>query len=197
MTDEIPYMAQVGNVSAILSKIQSAGSPSKFTHDFLYTTLGFRGTGDRGVIKVLRKMGFLNPDNTPTARYNEFRSAKSGKRTLADGLREAFPEVFLADTNAQNLSAGELVEIFKSVSGKDKAVATKMASTFKAFAIAADWTGGTNVSEEPPTVKVPKTDPVRTGELVLHQDVHVHLPASSDVAVYTAIFRALKEELID
>lgn len=80
-----------------------------------------------------------------------------------------------------------------------------MATTFRALAEHADF------SAEEPSPRIAEEDeeaePVDEGgkvpsftrqkELALHNDVHVHLPSTSDVAVYTAIFRALREELLD
>jgi hypothetical protein len=209
MPDEIPYMTQVGNISAILNKIQAAGAPPKFTHDFLSSTLGFSSSGDRGIIKLLREMGFLSSDNTPTARYNDFRSTSEGPRVLADGLRQAYPGIFLADTLANTRTTTDLNEIFKRVSGKGEAVAKKMAATFKTLAALADWTqpptsGSDSAAASDSMAALINSSPVgRSGNvaggtgLSLHHDVHIHLPASSDVAVYTAIFRALKDELLD
>jgi hypothetical protein len=59
MPVELPYMMTVGNIGAILDRIQEAGTPPKFTHEFLKNSLGFRGSGDRGIVKVLRQLGFL------------------------------------------------------------------------------------------------------------------------------------------
>lgn len=198
-------MLQVGNIKKIFDKIQAAGTPPKFTYDFLSSTLGFKGSGDRGIIKLMRAMGFLTADGTPTARYNSFRSSLEGKRVLADGLREAYAPVFLADTSANDRTSAELTEIFKRVSAKGEAVAQKMASTFKTIAVLADWSTESLGSKDDENVDpgelkgAPNFDlkePSRS-RLSLHQDVHLHLPTSSDVSVYTAIFRALKDELLD
>ncbi len=68
MPDEPPCMLTVGNLDAILEKIE-------FTHDLLKTILGFTASRDRAVIRVLRQLGFLNSNRQPTNRYNEFRHA--------------------------------------------------------------------------------------------------------------------------
>jgi hypothetical protein len=167
--------------------------------------LGFKSSGDRGIVKLLRAMGFLTADGTPTARYNEFRSNLKGGRAIADGLREAYPAVFLADTAAQTRSATELTEIFKRVSGKGEASAVKMGSTFKAVAVLGDWTERPSTVDASQSVVAPtpseqpaeKPSRATKPTLSLHHDVHVHLSATSDVAVYTASFQALKEELLD
>lgn len=197
MADDFPYMNSVTNLSGILEKIRSAGTPPKFTHEFLKSTLGFTSSNDRGVIKLLKKLGFLNSDSVPTSRYNAYRG-DDGARAVAEGLREGWADIFLADERAHERSATELTAIFKNVSGKSESVAKKMATSFKALADAADWTGGTPPETAQDEQLPEKADgAARTPGVSLHQDVHIHLPSTSDVSVYTAIFRALRDELLD
>jgi hypothetical protein len=210
MPSEFPYMNSVTNVGAILDKIKVAGTPPKFTHEFLKSTLGFASSNDRGVIKVLKSLNFLTGDSVPTERYNDFRHEGKSGAALASGLREGWSEIFLADEQVYERTPTELTGIFKNVSGKGEAVAKKMATTFNAFAKLADWSAPT-----PPTAQttesngVPAIDDPTPANTVLapiasagrgvalHQDVHIHLPPTSDASVYAAIFRALREELLD
>jgi hypothetical protein len=140
MPAEIPYMASVANVRDIMSKIQSAGTPPKFTYDFLKSNLGFSSSNDRAIIKILKALGFLTADGTPTARYNEYRGPGGGK-ALATGLREGWDSFFLSDQKVYQKSSGQIQEIAKNVTGAGDAVATKMASTFKVLADLADFSG--------------------------------------------------------
>lgn len=197
---EYPYMQSVGNVPAVLERLREAGTPPRFTHEFLRNNLGFTSSNDRGIIKVLKGLGFLTPDGSPTARYNEFRG-DAGGLALATGLREGWPEIFLSDQRAHEKSAGVLKDLFKSVTGKGDAVAEKMATTFRCFASQADWTAATPSALGEPTPErqeLPqRRQPEERGAVSLHHDVHIHLPPTSDVAVYAAIFRALRQELLD
>lgn len=209
MAAEFPYMNAVKNVGPILTRIQEAGAPPKFTHEFLRTSLGFSSSNDRGIITVLKNLGFLAADGTPTDRYHQFRAGGQGRRALAEGLRDGWSELFLADQHAHEKSAGQLTELFKTVTGKSESVSKKMATTFKTLADAADWSHPPSspkpspeeiTPEESTTIKA-RTPPAPNGAVPtkgvsLHHDVHVHLPATSDVAVYRAIFRALREELM-
>jgi len=208
VTDDFPYMQTVGNLDAILAKIKTAGTPAKFTHDFLKTSLGFSSSSDRGVIKVLRQLGFLTSESVPTSRYNEFRQASTSGRAMAVGLREGWAPIFLADQQAHTRSAGEIKETFKNVTGKAESVSEKMASMFKALAAKADFNAvdagvpqPEKLREEKPADEVarPSVDGKRGLGLGvgLHNDIHIHLPPTSDVAVYTAIFRAIRDELLD
>jgi hypothetical protein len=132
-----------------------------------------------------------------------------GARLLAEGLREGWADIFLADQRANERTNAQLVETFKTVTGKSEAVAKKMAATFKSLADAADWSGASEIhpdqekTEEQPEIRPlvraaeeRRVDRITSG-ITLNHDIHVHLPPTSDVAVYKAIFRALREELID
>lgn len=206
MSSDLPYMPAVGNVPAILDKIRGAGTPPKFTIDFLKSSLGFTSSQDRAFPRVLKQLGFLSSDGTPQPRYNEFKSATAGGKALAAGLREGWAPVFLADQQAHTRSVSELKETFKTVTGHGESVAAKMAATFKALALKADWSAPAASDGDPdPDGSDGGTDGAdgsgggeggRQGRLSLHHDVHVHLPPTSDVAVYRAIFRALREELM-
>jgi hypothetical protein len=202
MPAEFPYLYSIKNLPDILARVKQAGTPPRFTNEFLQASLGFQSSADRPVIAVFKKLGFLTDDGTPTARYNEFRDATKSGQAMAAGLREGWSQIFLADQRAHEKSATQLKELFKNVSGKADAVAEKMASTFKALAAVANWTAEAAPEASAPAAAaaIPEASPrspVRQQTSIgLHHDVHIHLPPTSDVAVYTAIFRALREELL-
>ena len=43
---------------------------------------------------MLKDLGFLTEDGTPTPRYHEYRNPARSKQILADALREAYTELF-------------------------------------------------------------------------------------------------------
>jgi hypothetical protein len=215
-------MVNAGGLPRILDKIKTAGTPPKFTVEFLRTTLGFKSSNDRAVIGVLKALGFLSDDGTPTLRYNEHKDSRRSGAVLAQGLREGWAPIFMSDETAHLLDRAELKGVFQRVTGKSENVADLMAHTFRQLADRADWAiqaeaGGMTLPEEA-VEEIPAEEPVldqgkpgasiskapseqalRTDSwlVTLHNDIHVHLPPSVDQAVYTAIFRALREELLD
>ncbi|MFD8496386.1 DUF5343 domain-containing protein [Amycolatopsis sp. NPDC059657] len=204
MANEFPYMMSVTNLPAILAKIRSAATPPKFTHEFLKANLGFNSSNDRAVIKLLKEMGFLTSEGTPTDLYNQYRGANSGV-ALATGIRKAYATLFLSDERAYERSGTELLGIVRNASGAGDAVARKIATTFKSLASTAAWT-----EQSPPGPPNNNTEETASGGaesenaatvdtssfLRLHHDVHLHLPPTSDVSVYRAIFQAVKSELM-
>lgn len=217
MPTEVPYMMSITNVPNILEKIRTAGTPPKFTHEFLKSTLGFGASNDRGVIKVLRQMRFLSADGVPTPRYNEYRGDQPGK-AIAAGLREGWADFFLADEKIFERSNSQIQGIAKSLTGAGDAVAQKIAATFKAFSDRADWSGqaaqppqdqpadpgvvdhefddGPGEGKRRGNSGKAKVNSVGPGQFELHHDIHIHLPPTNDVSVYRAIFQAIKAELM-
>ncbi len=78
MTTDLPYMPSIGNVAAILEKVRGAGTPPKFTGEFVKTTLGFTASQDRSFPRMLKQLRFISNDGVPLARYNEFKASSSG-----------------------------------------------------------------------------------------------------------------------
>ena len=54
MAVSLPYLVSYKNLPVLFDKINSAKIPEKFTHNFLLTTIGLKGTNDRALIPLLR-----------------------------------------------------------------------------------------------------------------------------------------------
>lgn len=204
MTVPTAYLTTAKNVKEIFAAMQRAGVPSRVTYDFL-KQLGFASSGDRPVIAVLKALRFLDDSGVPTERYRRFKDPAQAPNVLAEGLREAYADVFTVDQTANTRTANDLKGIFARLSDKGDSVNTKMATTFKTLAEMADFSVSASAEvgeeetlphEEGEYVAQPtKREPAPRSAVVVHHDVHVHLPATTDIAVYDAIFRSLRENL--
>ena len=83
MPAALPYMVASGLVTKILHKIIEARRPERFTQDFLETKLGFSGGSAMAMIPLLKRIGFLNSDGTPTALYDQFRNTDTQGAAMA------------------------------------------------------------------------------------------------------------------
>lgn len=213
MDVDVPYMVSSKNVAAILDKIQNAGAPNVFGLDFL-KDLGFTSSNDRGVIKVLKFLGFLDASGRPQPSYREFMDHTKAKGVLAARLRVAYDDLFTSDKNAQNQSAETLKGWFKTKTGSGDAVAKKMATTFKTLATYADFSKAKH--EPPPAQEQPLQDSedklgknasqrdkpagnpasLNLGGFGLTYRIEVHLPDTTNIDTYRSIFRAIREELL-
>jgi len=82
MPTQLPYLPSNKNLETLFSKIQSAKVPDKFTHNFLQTTIGLKGTNDRPFIPFLRTLGFIDQSGTPTTSYRLLKNKETAKMAI-------------------------------------------------------------------------------------------------------------------
>jgi hypothetical protein len=195
----------------MLTAIQAAQAPKRFTTQFL-ESLGFKSTSDRLVIGVLKALGFLKKeDGTPTERYYHFLDQTQSGRILAEGIREAYADLFQINKKAQDLSPSDIKNKLKTLTQGQSSddVLEKMASTFKALCANADFSGAPaapapagdaasaasdEVAGPAAAVKDHGHPPLKLGGLVY--TIQIQLPESRDPTVYDALFKSLKEHLL-
>jgi len=201
------YLTSIKNLSAILNAIKTAQAPPKFTQKFL-ESLGFKTTADRLIIGVLKSLRFLEDDGKPTSRYYEFLDQTQSDCILADGIREAFSDLFQINIHANKLSKAEVINKFKTLSQGQlsDSVLDKMGTTLTSLVKLADFEAKTpskgakseaeqlKIEKEPPEPAHEITKQVKLGGLVYN--IQIVLPESRDAAVYDALFRSLKEHLL-
>src|ERR1700683_814786 len=198
------YLTSTKNLSAILDAIKGAQAPQKFTQRFL-ESLEFKSPYDRLIIGLLKALGFLNDDGTPTKRYFAFLDQTQSARLLAEGIREAYDDLFQVNVNAQTLSKAELINKFKTLGQGQlsQSVLDKMALTFSELSKLADFSAPPAVTPPKPGAEQSKDDSSMGGR---HQhrkinvdglvyNIYLSLPESRDQAVYDALFRSLREHL--
>lgn len=207
------YLMSTKNTPSIFAAIQKASVPTQgFTHEFL-KNLGFASSGDRPIIPVLKAIGFLDQSGKPTDLYRTYKDPAQARRVLAKGIRTGYADIFAIDNQAYEKSTKELAGMFARLSDKGDAVTVKMATTFNALAALADFSeaeqggagesdngsgggGGQEVQGGGSGDGHESGGGFGAGTLALRHDIHVHLPLSTDVAVYDAIFKSLRENLM-
>ncbi len=198
------YVRTTGKFKDLLGKLPSAGVPERFTFEFL-KTLDFKSSNDRMMIQVLKGIGFLDSNGVPTSIYKAYRNPKEGPRVLAKALREAYSDLFLANTNAHRLGIKDIKGIIATKISKGSNVVTDIAKTFKAMAELAQFSEPEPVPEEieavaeetPETPQSPEAlAAARLSHPSFHYNIEIHLPTTTDISVYNAIFKSLGENLL-
>ncbi len=202
MDINVPYMPSIKNLNAILDKAQHAAVPEAFGYDFL-KDLGFASSNDRSITKVFKYLGFLDSSGRPQTPYRDFVDHTKTKHVLADRLRTAFDDLYVANKNAHEMSVDELKGWFKSKTGKGDAVAIKIATTFKGLASYADFSKAVDTPLKKPEEKqgvapLPEKrhKQIDLGEIGLVYRFEIHLPDTQNVDTFRAIFKAMREELM-
>ena len=221
MNTDIPYLIATGNLHKILDAIQRAGAPETFNVEFI-KDLGFTSSQDRTMPRLLKYLGFLDGNGHPQAAYREFMDHTKAKQVLADRMRSAFDDLFVADKNAHAKTAEQLKGWFKTKTGAGDSVADKIARTFKSLATYADFSAppprDTHVEAEGNDDRInephEQIDAAATAfsaglgarehrasqgarsQIGLVYRFEIHLPDTQNVDTFRAIFRALREELM-
>ncbi|WP_425063011.1 DUF5343 domain-containing protein [Pyruvatibacter mobilis] len=209
MATSLPYMNAYGKISQILEKAASAQKPPKFTQDFLETKLGFKSTSDRAIIPLLIKMNFLSGDRTPTDLFSKFKNSNERKAAIAEGMRKAYAQIFEVNEYAYEADKNEVEGIFAQVTGMgtDEPSFKAMVNTFLRLRDMADFeskAGNETASESEDTEVSSETKSSSNNaqlngvlpQIGLSYSINLKLPETTDVEVYDAIFKSLKENLL-
>jgi hypothetical protein len=199
----LPYVTATGNVEKALIGIKSAATPPKVTQDFVKTILKIRGGSGDQVTSLLRKVGFVNPDGTPSDIYARFRNGTSTGVAAADSLRFGYQPLFKRNEFWPALPDDQLRGLIIEETGQDadSNVVTLIVNTIKAFKKFANFDqkevqapNREVLPVPPPAGAFPQGD--QSIGLRLGYTINLNLPATTDIAVFNAIFKSLKENLL-
>lgn len=217
MATKLAYLASPGLVPKILAKIQEARRPQRFTTDFLETKLGHSGGSARAFAPLLKRMGFLETDGSPTARYDRFRNQTTQGAAVAAGIKQAYSDLYDRNEYAHDLPKEKLIGLIMEITGasKDDSTTRLTVSTFNALKDLADFDA--EESEEEPEAggaeEIPPNSPEGAGNQVtlpqtpqesqpnsvgfnISYTINLNLPETTNPDVFNAIFRSLKENLL-
>jgi Family of unknown function (DUF5343) len=200
--DSLPYLNAPSYITKVLGKIKEAETPPRFSQDFLATTLQMPGGSPKPVIPFLKRTGFLAGDGTPTELYKQFRGAQSGG-AAAEALRIGYRPLYRINEYAHDASDQKLKDLVVQVTGAEKGSRRvgSIAASFKALKAFADFSSVAASEEEidRPTANAEISESSQQGSVEgirLGYTINLNLPPTSDVAVFDAIFRSLKEHLL-
>ncbi len=196
------------NVPALFQKIQEGTAPPKFTIQHLKENFGLGSSHDRALIPVLKGLGFLSDDGTPTTRYHDYRNKAKAKSVLGEAIKEAYAELFHISESPSEKDRDAIEGKFKTTFNVKDDVAGRMAGTFFAILKLADISSESkqvpvhtqdeqNDADETAKPAVMPIKQTRHSLGGLHYTIEIHLPPTKDIEVYNAIFKSLKEHLID
>lgn len=205
--EKLPYVMAYGVITKTLEKIKSAATPDRFTQDFLSTKLSVKGGSGKSVIPFLKRIGFLGTDGAPTERYKRFRNATAAGIAAAEALKQGYKPLYDRNEYAHDLKDTELKGLIVEATGLEPEGSTvkSIIGSFKALKSFSKF-DGENIVEEKSNETVEAEDETTSGErknhsahvskLGLSYTINLNLPATSDIAVFNAIFKSLKDNLL-
>jgi hypothetical protein len=204
----LPYLASPGSIKNALDKIKVAATPDRVTRDFISTKLQIKGGTGSALIPYLKKIGFVGADGSPTDIYKRFRNHTTEGRAAADAIRFGYKALSQANEYFYDLNEKDLLALIVQVTGSEQGdqVSKLTFSTLKilkSFAkfepdASADKSDEESVDAGAEAVDTVQQSPSGVGRvgIGLSYTINLNLPATSDQAVFNAIFRSLKEHLL-
>jgi hypothetical protein len=204
------YTQKPGAIPAYFDAVLDAQPPERFSIKFL-ENLGFTSTNDRLFIGILKELGFLNSDGVPQQRYFDFMDRSQSRHAVADGIHEAYSDLFAVNTKANELPATDVKNKLRTLYAGKKTdnVIDRIAKTFAALCEYADFSkaaaGATapedvqDKKKDAPQHKTPEAGIQTVAQAIsldsLQYHINIVLPETRDQGVYDAIFRSLREHL--
>jgi hypothetical protein len=190
-------------LESFFNRIRDAQAPDKFTITQL-KDFGYKSNNHRVFIPLLKALGFLSSDGSPTQRYHDYRNHAMSKIVMGQAIKEAYSDIFLIKAKPTSADKPLIGGKFKSFHNASDVVAGLMSKTFYALLELADL--NTDDHSVPPLTKPPVDDNLQDNfdarhkvhvPVGLHYNIQIHLPATKDVEVYNAIFKSLKDHLLE
>ncbi len=194
-----------------LNGIKSAAVPDKVSQDFVKTILGIKGGSGDQVTSLLKKLGMANPDGSPSDIYKKFRNPTSSGRAIASAIRQAYAPLYVRNEYMHKLNDAALTGLVVEETGQahDSGAVKLVVSCIKHLKTFADF-DATADDERPviePASETTQPSPSQRAVAPEHKaheriglnlgyTINLNLPATSDSAVFDAIFRSLKEHLL-
>lgn len=210
MASNLPYVITLAGLKTALEKIIEAATPARFTQDFLATKLGLTSGAAKSVIPYLKKIGFLGTDGTPTETYKQFRNPSERGAASARALKQGYSKLYESNEYAHELSDQKLKGLLVQLTGQEEKsqVISKTIGSFKILKEYASFDKQSDAIiehvEEPDDTSTENTQAQfqqinNANEEVglnLSYTINLNLPATSDIAVFNAIFKSLKDNLL-
>jgi hypothetical protein len=205
----LPYVTAPGNVEKALLGIKAAATPERVSQDFVKTILKIKGGSGNQIASFLKKIGLVSIDGTPTEIYKKFRNSSTTGRAAAEALRTGYEPLYRRNEYMHRLTDNELrgLIIEETGQGDESTVVGLTLNCIKAIRKFADWSEKTE--QDKPEREESRELTVTSGEtqdntgaksdkigLNLSYTINLNLPATSDVSVFNAIFKSLKENLL-
>ena len=194
------YVYASAQITKLLEKVQKTGRPDRLNFQYVRDTWLLKNEQYRSVLDVLEDMEFIDSSGVPSDLYAQYQNSAITKRTLATGIKRAYPELFKAYPQACSLPKPELEGYFKQQTGKAGSVLDKTISTFRTLCSLADFSPAEGaLAEELPKYAYEESGKEKGGVTVkpnVYINIEIHIsPEMTDEKIETT-FKNMKRYLL-
>ena len=206
----LPYVTATGKIARALEAIASAATPERVSGDFVKTILKIPGGSGDQITSFLKKVGFTNPDGTPSAIYKRFRNSSSRGEAAAESLKVGYGPLYIRNEYMHQLNDEKLkgLIIEETGAGDESNVPGLILASIKAIKKFANFSDKSVQSEIidhtaensntglPAQIASHSEFRAQSVGMNLAYTINLNLPATSDIAVFNAIFKSLRDNLL-
>lgn len=216
MASNLPYSTSAGTLEKMLEKIKQASAPERFTQDFVSTKLAMKGGTAKACIPFIKKMGFVANDGAPTDLYREFRNPAKSRLAVGKAFRKLYKRLYEMNEYVHDATDQEVLGLIVECTGNehDNAATKYTLTTFNMLRKHADFDSQVEIEEtveidqSQPETEIPNQNqipinfpnqqiPNQGKSINLAYTINLNLPATKDIEVFNAIFKSLKEHILE
>jgi len=202
----IPYTTSPGVLKKALELIIPAERPDKFGTNYMETILKLTGGAARAVPPLLKKMQFIGSDGAPTLLYSKFKTDSGRSQAAYDGLKNAFGELFKRNEYIHKADESSVKDTIVEITGLRKAdpIVRLMYASFDAIRSFISSEVSANSESSTPENRSEITEEIHDngggislkGGLGISYQINIVLPETENIAVFNAIFKSLRDNLL-
>jgi hypothetical protein len=203
----LPYLATPGTITNCLKRIKEAATPTRVNGDFVNNTLNIKGGAGNAIVPFLKKIGLVSSDGTPTELYRKYRNQTTGGQAIAEAIKVGYKPLLENNEYFYKLGDSELKDSIVNVTGldNDDSIFRMIFTTLKYLIDFASFDQTEDMENKNDSdISIPVT--VGKSEITPHSSekaglnlsytINLNLPATTDQAVFNAIFKSLREHLL-
>ncbi len=134
--NEYLYVTALGKFKGFMEgTIHEKKVPTRIDEEWLSSVGYTDSNNDRRFIPILRELGFIDNDGSPTEAYSEYRDKAKSKEVMTKALRDAYEELFSRYENPFTESEDNIINFIKIKKNYSQKVATLATKTFKVLAV--------------------------------------------------------------
>jgi hypothetical protein len=194
-----PYTNRPEDVTKLLQRLKNNEPPAGKIGSSYLKSMGFSTTSGSYLLDILKKLGFMDAENQPTASWRDYAASDSRGLVLAAALKNTYPELFKSMLCPYLEGDESLIEFFEreepETTPRERGL---VVMTFRALSEPADFQDlmcpdeGSRPMQAAPEQSAPmvKVDP----RIQLNIQIHID-PATPDAKI-EAIFRNMQKYLL-
>ena len=200
MSESLPYVNAYGKLPTLLDSLKKAGVPPKVNRDFISGVLNLKSSSYIAMIPFLKRLGLIDSGNNPTQDYKDFRDDTVSKAIMAKCIKISYEPLFLAHEYAYRLTKEQIKEKVKTITGlpDGNKVVDAIVGTFTELIKLSDFESKLLPKQEQISMQSPETIQKISSQtkLGLNYTINLNLPPTTNIEVFNAIFKSLKEHIL-